>query len=86
MATVSPQQLLDMLLQPTGRHVVFALHDDAVDKIENAKKEDRIYERDFRKRVPKYMRPENLVSHMRFSILDRPLPQKKLRENKNDAA
>ena len=73
MASPSPQRLLDMLLQPSGRHVVFMLHNDAIEKIENRKEEDRIYEREFRKRVPKYMRPENLVSRMRCSILDRPL-------------
>jgi hypothetical protein len=83
---MSPQQLLDMLLNPPGRHVVFMMHNDAIEKIANQKEEDRLYEREFRRRVPKYMRPENLVSHVRFSILDRPIPQKKLMENKNDAA
>ena len=79
---VSPQQLLDMILQPSGRHVVFMLHDDAQLKIENRKEEDRVFEKEFRRRVPKYMRPENLVSTMRCSILDRPLPQKEIKGNK----
>ena len=77
MATPSPQQLPDMLLKPLGRHVVFMLHDDAQLKIENRKQEDRVFEKDFRRRVPKYMRPENLVSTVRGSILERPIPQKR---------
>ena len=82
---VGPQHLLDMILQPSGRHVVFMMTDHGVDEIEKEKEKDREFEREFwaekrRKRLanpPKYMVPENLVCPIKGTILEQPIPPKK---------